>query len=113
MFSFVLCCFAQTLTTLDLYDNQIGNKGAEHLGVALRRNSVRVETRKQVYSSWFRLFFVISQTLTTLGLSMNQIGDKGAEHLGVALLTNSVRVEPRNNCIDRVFFCSLLFRTDT
>jgi len=33
--------FIQTLTTLHLYDNQIGDQGAQYLGEALRHNTVR------------------------------------------------------------------------
>ncbi|OAQ23034.1 hypothetical protein K457DRAFT_1911315 [Linnemannia elongata AG-77] len=56
-----------TLTTLDLFNNSIGDSGAVVLSKALKTNS----------------------TLTTLDLSGNSIGDKGAVALSEALKTNS------------------------
>jgi len=35
-----MCYFRQTLTTLDLSRNEIGDKGAEHLANALQQNKV-------------------------------------------------------------------------
>ena len=32
--------FAQSLTTLNLYNNQIGDRGAHYLGIALQHNKV-------------------------------------------------------------------------
>jgi Ran GTPase-activating protein (RanGAP) involved in mRNA processing and transport len=56
-----------TLTTLDLYDNEIGDEGAKHLAQTLQ----------------------INRTLTTLHLYSNQIGAEGAEHLAEALQVNT------------------------
>jgi len=44
--------FIQTLTTFHLYDNQIGDQGAQYLGDALRHNTVR--------SSLLHVFTIIS-----------------------------------------------------
>jgi len=44
--------FIQTLTTLDLNDNKIGDQGAQYLGEALRHNTVR--------SSFLHVFTIIS-----------------------------------------------------
>ncbi|CAF4150431.1 unnamed protein product, partial [Adineta steineri] len=56
----------QTLTTLNLYDSQIGDQGAQHLANALQ----------------------INKTLTTFNLYNNEIGDQGAQHLANALQIN-------------------------
>jgi len=48
----ILLSFIQTLTTLDLYRNQIGDQGAQYLGEALRHNTVR--------SSLLHVFTIIS-----------------------------------------------------
>ncbi|CAF0988062.1 unnamed protein product [Adineta ricciae] len=56
-----------TLTVLDLYDNEIGDAGAQYVSDALRHNT----------------------TLTTLHLSRNQIGEKGAQYVSDALRHNT------------------------
>ncbi|CAF3717566.1 unnamed protein product [Adineta steineri] len=60
-----------TLTKLNLYENQIGDKGAQYLGEALQNNKV----------------------LTILNFSSNRIGDKGAQYLGEALHNNKALTE--------------------
>ncbi|CAF3580343.1 unnamed protein product [Adineta steineri] len=60
-----------TLTTLDLSYNQIGNKGVQHLGEALKKNT----------------------TLTILQLQNNQIGAQGSQYLVEALQTNTTLTE--------------------
>jgi len=50
-----LSYFIQTLTILDLWNNRIGDKGAQHLSDALRQNTVR-----QILSSSFIQLFLIS-----------------------------------------------------
>jgi len=52
---FTLFHFIQTLTTLNLEYNKIGEKGAQYLGEALRNNSVRDR-----YSFSFFFFFLYS-----------------------------------------------------
>ncbi len=43
--SFILVCyFTQTLITLNLNGNQIGEKGAQYIGAALQKNTVRKES---------------------------------------------------------------------
>tara|TARA_R110002126_G_scaffold173969_3_gene322563 strand:+ start:24730 stop:26610 length:1881 start_codon:yes stop_codon:yes gene_type:complete len=56
-----------TLTSLDLHDNQISDRGAEHLAAVLEENI----------------------TLTALNLGGNEIGAAGAEHLAAALKVNT------------------------
>jgi Ran GTPase-activating protein (RanGAP) involved in mRNA processing and transport len=80
--------FIQPLTTLWLSSNQIGDKGAQYIGGALQKNTVRQKHLlhfSHIYLSHF------PQTLTALHLDHNQIGDKGAQYLGEALQTNTVR----------------------
>jgi hypothetical protein len=44
----------QTLTTLDLYNNNIGAEGAQHLAQALQNNTVRQDLfRSTIYSPWY------------------------------------------------------------
>ncbi|CAF4242109.1 unnamed protein product, partial [Adineta steineri] len=57
----------QTLTALHLPNNEIGQKGAQHLADLLKNNT----------------------TLTTLDLYYNQIGDKGAQHVADLLKNNT------------------------
>ena len=78
--------WSRALTTLDLWGNSIGNRGAQHLGEALRVNQVR---------HWRWSFSAIlcprsPQTLTTLDLSSNSIGHAGAQHLREASRVNQV-----------------------
>jgi Ran GTPase-activating protein (RanGAP) involved in mRNA processing and transport len=77
----------QTLTTLDLSDNEIGADGAQHLADALRNNTVTVILHSSI--SYMHLYFC-TQTLTTLDLSDNEIGADGAQHLADALRNNTV-----------------------
>ena len=83
-----LLYLSQTLTTLYLEFNQIGDAGAQAIGRALERNQV---------SSIFNFFISIShllylsQTLTDLDLSSNNIRDAGAQAISQALERNQVR----------------------
>jgi hypothetical protein len=74
----------QTLTTLQLLANKIGDQGAQHLANALRQNKVTLLS--------FILTFAHSflQTLTTLDLPLNDIHDLGVQHLADALQENKV-----------------------
>ena len=74
----------QTLTTLDLYLNEIGAEGARHLADTLQINKVRLISYPLIAD------FHLNQTLTTLLLIDNQIGNEGAQHLANALQTNRV-----------------------
>jgi hypothetical protein len=98
--------FIQTLTTLCLRENQIGDKGAQHLAIALQQNKV----------TWVRLCFFVftihslfTQTLTVLNLGWNQIGNKGAQHLSIFLQQNKVN---HLDCAYSYSFIHLLFHTD-
>ena len=77
---------SQTLTTLELIDNSIGDEGAQHLGDTLKSNHVSRRVSVLFYSPHFHA----SQTLTTLNLEWNSIGDDGVQHLGTALKNNQV-----------------------
>ena len=83
----------QTLTlTLDLYDNQIGEKGAQSIADALRTNTVSLfllltHSPSHPHPHHRRL---LTQTLTTLNLYDNEIGEKGAQSIADALRTNTV-----------------------
>ncbi len=76
----------QALTTLNLYNNQIGPQGAQQLANALQRNQVK-PLLFQVTLVFLQYFI---QTLTTLSLEENQIGSQGAQHLANALQRNQV-----------------------
>jgi hypothetical protein len=77
--------FVQTLTTLYLHENQIGDKGAQYLGEKLQNNTVR----KNIFT--FTVFFYFIQKLTELYLHNNRIGDNGAQYLAQGLSYNTVR----------------------
>ena len=82
----------QTLTTLNLQYNQIGEKGAQSIADALRTNTVSLfllltHSPSHPHPHHRRL---LTQTLTTLNLQYNQIGEKGAQSIADALRTNTV-----------------------
>ena len=79
----------QTLTTLDLRHDQIGDNGAQHLADAFRNN--RVSLFLSYFSSFHHIHF-FTQALTTLDLGNNRIGDEGAQHLADALRNNTMTV---------------------
>ena len=80
---------SQTLSTLHLSGDEIGDTGVEHLAAALR-----VHELSQIF---FMLIIISlspsqwSQSLTTLNLSRNQIGAEGAKYRAAALKVNRVR----------------------
>ena len=61
----------QTLNTLDLSRNEIGEKGAEHLSAALRSNTVSRIFSSSTQKTQIELF---TQTLIRLYLDENRIG---------------------------------------
>jgi len=79
---------SQTLTTLNLESNTIGDKGAQAIAQALEKNQVR-----EIFSFFIsiRHLFYLSQTLTTLHLESNKIGAEGAQAIALALQRNQVR----------------------
>jgi Ran GTPase-activating protein (RanGAP) involved in mRNA processing and transport len=81
--------FTQTLTTLDLEFNGIGDEAAQHLADALQNNTVILILSSSISYTYLHFF---TQTLTTLNLNANQIGDKGAEHLADALRNSTVTI---------------------
>ncbi len=99
--------FTQTLTTLSLNGNGIGDKGAGYLGEALRRNTVREKLFRYLSCSIVCYF---KQALTTLCLGTNWINDEGAEYLSEALRRNAVSVK-ESTCL--IFDSCFLFHTDT
>ncbi len=82
----ILFFTTQTLSTLNLDSNQIGNAGAQYLAGALRNNTVIPII---FHLSHYHLFLYI-QTLKTLLLSSNKIGDEGAQHIADGLKNNTV-----------------------
>lgn len=78
----------QTLTRLELYQNQISDQGAQHLLDALKHNSVIPSLLDLSHKSF--IIHSVTQTVTSLDLHQNQIGNQGAQHLAAALKNNRV-----------------------
>ncbi len=76
----------KSLTTLNLYYNQIGDKGAQEFADVLKHNTVK----SLFFSSIFYIYN--SQTLTKLNLSSNEINSEGIQYLANALKHNKVRL---------------------
>ncbi|CAF3948574.1 unnamed protein product [Rotaria sp. Silwood1] len=86
IFSVIEPIFIQALTTLDLYNNGLGDNGAKYLADALEYNTTLV----QLHVRWNQIGDVGAQylantlrenkTLTTLNLRLNKITTTGAEH---------------------------------
>ena len=77
----------QTLSTLDLRYNEIGDQGAQYLGEALRHNTVRSSLLHVFYHHLIPVSFI--QTLTKLELYGNHIGAQGAQYFERLKKTNS------------------------
>jgi hypothetical protein len=77
----------QTLTTLDLGWNYIGNEGAKHLAHALQSNIVRQVFLPQSHIHCYALI----QAPITLNLQSNGISAEGAQHVACGLQSNTVR----------------------
>ena len=74
----------QPLAVLDLWNNQISERGAEHLSDALCSNQVASER-------YIFLHLLVSiETLTTVNIGVNPLGAKGAEHFSRVLRQNQV-----------------------
>jgi len=74
----------QTLTTLEISTNFIGDQGIQHLANALKQNNV---TLSLIFSLYCSLPSFI-QTLTIFSLNYNKISDQGAQYLADALQQN-------------------------
>ena len=99
--SIALSLFLQTLTTLNLNYNKIGEKGALHLADAFRKN--RVSSVDYIFLSFASSHFnILIQTVTTLYLYQTKIGDEGTKHLAHAFRINNVNF---------IFSCSHLLAT--
>ena len=85
----ILCSPLQTLTPLNLSQNEIGDEGAQQLGMALK--SIKVTQNQELSHVSHTILFSPLQTLTTLNRGYNQIGDEGSQHLAVALKWIKVR----------------------
>jgi len=86
----------QILTTLNLFDNQIGNEGAQYFADVLQANKVR----DILYLFITYLLHHSIQTLTTLNLPSNDISDEGVQHLAKML---------QNNTVNKFYYCILLY----
>lgn len=75
---------AQTLTTVELGHNGIGETGGCRLADALKVNTVSAAV------SSFTLVLPDIKGLTSLNLEHNDFGDVGVQYFGDALRTNSV-----------------------
>ncbi|CAF0793375.1 unnamed protein product [Adineta steineri] len=84
-----------TLTQLYLWNNQIGDKGAQALGEALQKNTTLTQINLSDNGIGDEGAQALGQalqksiTLTQLNLSKNQIGYKGGQALGEALQRNT------------------------
>ena len=106
--SFIPVSFIQTLTTLDLAHNQIGDQGAQYLGEALRHNTVR--------SSLLHVFIIIS----FLSLSYRHSLHSTCRTIKLEIKVHNIWVKHSNTRQwDHHFFMflssshSCLFHTDT
>jgi hypothetical protein len=77
--------FTQTLTTLNLENNQIGAVGAQNLADALQNNMVTLILSSSISYTHPHFF---TQTLTTLKLWRNEIGEKVLDHVEELLKRN-------------------------
>ena len=80
----------QTLRTLNLDHNRIGNEGVKVLIDALTVHKVMYRDQ------WVRLVRMChidpyQQTITSLHLAFNRVDDTGAQYLATELMTNNVR----------------------
>jgi len=95
----------QTLTTLDLGTNEIGESGAQYVAKILENNMVDVFS---FYLYCLHLVF-LTQTLTTLILVDSKIGDNGVQYLADALQNNTVNIL----CVSSLSVASFLSYIDT
>ena len=77
---------SQTLVSLDVSHNHIGDEGVQHICDALKINRVR----PNLFFSLNRRIF--SQILTTLSILSNRISDEGARPLADVLKINQVKL---------------------
>jgi hypothetical protein len=105
---FLLPYLTQTLTTLNLYDTQIGDKGAQYLGEALRTNTVREKE-----SAWFILSSSsLFNTDTYYTQHQSESNRRKSSAISRWSLANKHGERERVCLIYLLFFCSL-FNTDT
>ncbi|CAF4277639.1 unnamed protein product, partial [Adineta steineri] len=95
----------QTLTTLILCDNQIGDIGAQHIAEAIESDQTlqkdlhdRIAKLGSHYTNILASALNINQTLIELDLSKNSIGDAGAQSLAKALQKNQTLLTLCLNC---------------
>jgi hypothetical protein len=93
------CMIGKKDTTFDISFNQITEKGALHIGKALKANtSLKILDMRQNRLSdsgicWIAEALQSNTTLTTIYLGENQIGDEGARFLAEALQKNATLKE--------------------
>jgi uncharacterized membrane protein len=95
----------QTLTTLDLSWNKVGEEGAQYLANALQSNNVRYFFVLINYISVYGL----TQTLVSLDLIHNNISFRGLQYFVEALQINKVV----QFLFASIMYSSFLFNIDT
>jgi hypothetical protein len=86
-----MLCVNAAFNTLLLYECSVGDEGAGHLAVALRRNRTLVELQlglngiTHVGAAGIAAVLSFNQTLKCLGFDFNPIGDDGVEALAKAV----------------------------
>ena len=96
--------FIQTLITLKLTSNRIGDSGATDLALALERYMV-----KRFHCTYlFMAFLFLTQTIKELDLRQNQIKDRGAKKLVNAIRYHTVKIFSWCLSFDSTFY----FHTD-
>jgi Ran GTPase-activating protein (RanGAP) involved in mRNA processing and transport len=88
MIQYKCLCFLQTLTTLNLEQNDISDVGVKYIADILQENTVIL-----FHDFIHRHLVVCFQTITTLNLQNNPIGDIGAQQLAHALSKNTVSID--------------------
>jgi adenylate kinase family enzyme len=83
----------QTLATLNLTDNTIGNRGAQYLANALEINTVG----NIIFYSLYIHYLYLPKTLTLVNILDNRLDYQGKKHLANSLLHVSTRMLLQRN----------------
>ena len=93
-------CVNTTLTQLDLYHNQLSDKGVQFLttsiiqchGTVLQSLSLGSNMIGDIGAEALAFFLQNNETVQKIDLFMNDIGVKGAEKLAIALMNNTTLI---------------------